>query len=118
MPTDLKGNFPELFNFLAGYFHQDWEGTPESVVGRFIADALPETRRSTIAELDRLLGQFATHEEMSRAYSISVATTPLRLTARNHASGFAPCAKCCVPPSLDVEPNAQTKKTARRRSKK
>lgn len=53
--------FPGLFQFLGGYFNQDWvvdHGTPEAVIATFRREAAPDVLRATCGELDQLIMMF------------------------------------------------------------
>jgi CdiI immunity protein len=50
--------FPALYQFFGGYFHEDWRedhDTPDVAVRAFLAEAPPEAVDAARAELDRLL---------------------------------------------------------------
>lgn len=54
----MKEQYPELFQFLAGYFHQDWTCEHEAeddVIRQFIADSTPETVSQVKSELQSVL---------------------------------------------------------------
>lgn len=57
----MQAEFPNAFQFLGGYFHQEYpvdSGNPDGALERFIADSPPETRLFVALELRRLLIQF------------------------------------------------------------
>jgi len=46
--------YPELFQFFAGYFHQDWAvdaDTPDTVIDTFVAEDASENERTHLADL-------------------------------------------------------------------
>jgi hypothetical protein len=50
--------FENLFNFLGGYFHQDWtleSSSADEVIDKFVHDGDTATTRAVILEIDRLL---------------------------------------------------------------
>ena len=54
----MKTDFPALYNFCVGYFHQDWnldDPTAEAVVRRFMNDDGPQGVQQLRAEIDRFL---------------------------------------------------------------
>ena len=67
MPADIHEQFPELFQFLAGCFHEDWEGVPDDVIRAFVAAAPTERRQSIANEIDRLLAETTDGKELSRS---------------------------------------------------
>jgi len=53
-------DYPQLQNFLAAYFHQDWQtehGKPEGVIDYYRQSESPVQVQGTVADLDRLLAQ-------------------------------------------------------------
>ncbi|VVN61733.1 hypothetical protein PS687_04158 [Pseudomonas fluorescens] len=54
----MNKNFPELQQFLAGYFHQDWVDEHKSandVIAYFISEASAETIEQVKQELEKLM---------------------------------------------------------------
>jgi hypothetical protein len=63
----MIAEFPNLFQFLAGYFHQDWSSDHEAeddVVRSFVAEASPETVSRVKGELQLVLRTLNSEEEM------------------------------------------------------
>ncbi|MFJ2713987.1 contact-dependent growth inhibition system immunity protein [Pseudomonas sp. NPDC087346] len=62
-----RTKFPELFQFLAGYFHQDWKCDHENedeVIQLFIENSSPETLSLVKSELNSVLISFPDEEEL------------------------------------------------------
>ena len=70
-PVDpLQERFPELYEFFAGYFHEDWSldaADDMGIVRLFKADAPPEQVLRTRHQLEILLGLPLSEEETSTA---------------------------------------------------
>ena len=50
--------FENLFNFLAGYFHQDWtleSSSADEVIEKFIHDGDADSNHAVVREIDQLL---------------------------------------------------------------
>ncbi|KPN89045.1 contact-dependent growth inhibition system immunity protein [Pseudomonas nunensis] len=63
----MSEKFPDLFQFLAGYFHQDWNcdhDTEDDVIRLFIAEASPETVLRVKDELQFVLRTINGEEEI------------------------------------------------------
>lgn len=63
----MNEKFPNLFQFLAGCFHQDWScdhETEDDVIRSFVAEASPETILRVKDELQLALRAFNSEEEM------------------------------------------------------
>lgn len=63
----MSTSFPELFQFLAGYFHQDWNceyDSEDNVVRSFISDSSKETISQVKIELQTLLIKTQNEEEL------------------------------------------------------
>jgi hypothetical protein len=51
-------NFPNLVQFLGGYFHQDFiddYGTPDNAIKAFLSENSPETVQAVCRELDEVI---------------------------------------------------------------
>jgi hypothetical protein len=65
----MSTKFPALFQFLAGYFHQDWRcdyETEDDVVRSFIADSSVETISRVEDELQLVLRTIPSEDELQR----------------------------------------------------
>jgi hypothetical protein len=63
----MSTKFPALFQFLAGYFHQDWScdhETEDDVVQSFIAESSSETISQVKSELLVVLRTIQSEEEL------------------------------------------------------
>ncbi|MBV4488925.1 hypothetical protein HU727_025360 [Pseudomonas sp. SWRI153] len=62
-----KENLPNLFQFLAGYFHEDWRydnETEDDVTRRFIIESPCETVAKVKNEISLVLNNFHNEKEM------------------------------------------------------
>ena len=58
MLKKMKNNYPELFQFLGCYFHQDWmceSSEPDGVVRAFVLESVPQTIEAVKKEILTLL---------------------------------------------------------------
>lgn len=65
----VKEQFPNLFQLLGGYFHQDWccdDPDAEAVLRRFMNDATPGDVQAVVDDIDRLLGGNLTDDQLKR----------------------------------------------------
>ncbi|MBV4463261.1 hypothetical protein KVG95_07925 [Pseudomonas sp. SWRI79] len=63
----MSARFPALFQFLAGYFHEDWSCDHESeddVVRSFVAESSPERISQVKDELQVVLRSIQSEEEL------------------------------------------------------
>ncbi|MGE8069287.1 contact-dependent growth inhibition system immunity protein [Pseudomonas sp. NPDC089569] len=63
----MSVRFPELFQFLAGYFHQDWNcdhETEDDVIRSFLADSSIETLSQVKSELQTVLLTIQSEDEL------------------------------------------------------
>ena len=66
----IEARFPNLFQFLAGYFNQDWDlfaPEPHEVTAVFIEQASLNVLAATLEELDRLLATGLSEQELEKA---------------------------------------------------
>ena len=62
--------FENLFNFLGGYFHQDWtleSSSADEVIEKFVDDGDAETVRAVAREIDQLLKSKGSERELREA---------------------------------------------------
>jgi len=63
----MNTRFPKLFQFLAGYFHQDWKCDHENeddVIRSFVAESSVETVLKVKSELQSVLLTIRSEEEL------------------------------------------------------
>ncbi|WP_077048348.1 contact-dependent growth inhibition system immunity protein [Pseudomonas sp. KK4] len=63
----MSDEFPELYEFLASYFHQDWSfdhDTEEEVIRSFVIDSSIETLLQVKSELQNLLATTQSEGEL------------------------------------------------------
>lgn len=63
----MNQDYPELQQFLAGYFNQDWvddHKSADDVINYFISDSSKETKTIVQRELDRLISTEKTEKEL------------------------------------------------------
>jgi hypothetical protein len=69
-PISLEAMFPNLFQFFAGYFHEDWKldyQNPDQVVKDFIRNTSKGCLKLLQRELVELKARFQTEESLKRA---------------------------------------------------
>ena len=67
---DYVTEFPCLNNLIGGYFHQDWRShgeTADEVVIFYCQMERHENRRGAVADIDRLLSQTETEDQLADA---------------------------------------------------
>lgn len=63
----IREDFPALWQFLGGYFHQDWMNDapdPSTVVDLFLNESNREQIAGVLSELTRLLNQDCSDDEL------------------------------------------------------
>lgn len=67
--TMIRQKFPHLFQFFAGYFHQDWElddPDPQTVIDRFLQETKLTLVEDTLVELSQLLAMNLAETELQQ----------------------------------------------------
>jgi hypothetical protein len=76
-----KEEFENAFQFLAGYFHQDFGvefGEPEIAVGKFIEDSEVTVRAAVVSELRRVIQESSERELEDAVFELGCYYSPQR----------------------------------------
>jgi len=110
-PGSAETAYPELFQFLGGYFHQDWAldaTTPTEVVRGFLAEAPTEQVAGVVAEVDRLLAGEPSDAALARVVYEELGCdydpTPDGVSVRDWLRHVRASLTAGAPPGPDVDP--------------